>query len=74
MASFSSAEPRYISYFTDVEGNLDYFRRWVDISPAVSWSQDGKSLNLFEDHGVVFGGDLFDKVGLLKYNQAVGSL
>jgi len=87
--------PRHISYVTDIEGNVDYFFRWVAESRAVSWKQPnlpptlpaaagtessgqpppstpasaaaleddfmGMELELAPDHGVVFGGDLFDK-------------
>ena len=50
-----------IGYVTDVEGNLDYFRQFVELSPVVSYDDDGE-LQLDDDQCFfVFGGDVVDK-------------
>jgi hypothetical protein len=58
------------AFWTDIEGNYDYFRQLVAISDAVGWGVDrGNSngigaterLELKDGCGLVFGGDCFDK-------------
>eukprot|EP00854_Cymbomonas_tetramitiformis_P003742 gene3742-4681_t len=49
-----------IGYVTDVEGNLNYFRRYVEMSHILDFDDDGE-LMLAHDAHFVFGGDLFDK-------------
>jgi hypothetical protein len=48
-----------VTYITDCEGNLDYFKKWSSISKGVS-VVDGK-LELEDGYTLVFGGDCFDK-------------
>ena len=52
-----------VSYLTDVEGNLDYFNRFVRISEALSYEENSprRALRLEDGFAFVFGGDLFDK-------------
>ena len=50
-----------VSYVTDVEGNLNFFNRFVALSRALSYDQRGNLL-LADGYAFVFGGDLFDKV------------
>jgi hypothetical protein len=51
----------FVSYVTDVEGNFNYFRNVINQSPSVSLSPCETKLELTDRHGLVFGGDLFDK-------------
>lgn len=49
-------------YLTDVEGNYDYFERYVAISRVIKWADDEKSeLELNDGCEFVFGGDSQDK-------------
>ena len=51
-------------YLTDVEGNLDYFQRYVDLSEILGWEDDAAKSKLRfkrEDAMFVFGGDSQDK-------------
>ena len=50
-------------YLTDVEGNLDYFQRYVALSEILEWADEAKSKLGFkrEDAMFVFGGDSQDK-------------
>ena len=62
---------RTIGYWTDVEGNWEYFNKLVAQSKAVQWGGSGsgsgtragvhRPLELREGCGFVFGGDCFDK-------------
>ena len=61
-------EPLTFSFVTDVEGNVQYFRRFVAISEALLFVPNDDAsggltprLELNDGFGVVFGGDLFDK-------------
>jgi len=60
---------RVCAYLTDVEGNLDYFHRYVDISKVLSWAnEDKKQLVLAPDAEFVFGGDSQDKgIGDIRF-------
>ena len=52
---------RRLGYVTDIEGNLDYFERYVAISPVLRYIAPGE-LELVDEMCVfVFGGDLVDK-------------
>lgn len=51
---------RKIGYVTDVEGNLDFFRKYVALSGVLKWADDD-NLALEEDCYFVFGGDAVDK-------------
>ena len=61
--------PRRIAYVTDVEGDLDLFRRSVSLSDVVGWGDEAQTRVVFRDASgtadtadmFVFGGDLFDK-------------
>ena len=56
-----------ISFITDVEGNLEYFRRIVAGSPALLFTDQAQThLDLRPDCSFVFGGDCFDKVRVQK--------
>lgn len=53
MATFQAAEAKQptdmlkITYVTDIEGNFDYFKRFVDSSPGVSFvSQTSPDLGI----------------------------
>ena len=56
-----------VSYITDIEGNIDYFYRFVSISEALSWEDVPAAeilpqrLKLADGFAFIFGGDLFDK-------------
>mmetsp|Transcript_25531 Transcript_25531/g.31400 ORF Transcript_25531/g.31400 Transcript_25531/m.31400 type:complete len:83 (+) Transcript_25531:259-507(+) len=49
-----------VSYISDVEGNISYFKKYVERSKIVSFDKDG-NLKLSENGIFVFGGDIFDK-------------
>eukprot|EP00929_Paragymnodinium_shiwhaense_P008918 TRINITY_DN112906_c0_g1_i1.p1 TRINITY_DN112906_c0_g1~~TRINITY_DN112906_c0_g1_i1.p1 ORF type:complete len:1070 (-),score=199.36 TRINITY_DN112906_c0_g1_i1:368-3577(-) len=59
--------PSTIEYLTDVEGNWDYFLKFVEFSDALHWSGPGRgpwgpgTLELRAGCGLVFGGDAVDK-------------
>jgi len=53
--------PYRISFCTDVEGNLQYFNRFIDHSDVLGWDKNGDLTFLGENDYFVFGGDLFDK-------------
>jgi hypothetical protein len=49
-------------YLTDVEGNYEYFERYVEISKVLKWANAEKtSLELKDGAHFVFGGDSQDK-------------
>ncbi|KAL1510713.1 hypothetical protein AB1Y20_007005 [Prymnesium parvum] len=51
-----------IGYVTDVEGNLDYFNRWVAQSRVLRYDADGKRLEFVHDGAYfVYGGDAVDR-------------
>lgn len=49
-----------IAYWTDAEGNLDYFNKLLKCSRALYKQEDG-SLGLHDGCGFVYGGDAIDK-------------
>ena len=64
--SSSGAPPSVVSYVTDVEGNLDYFSRYVARSAALAWAAGARvaepdALELREGAEFVYGGDVFDR-------------
>ena len=57
-------------YLTDVESNLEYFERYVDISQILGWADQKKSKLKFkrDDAVFVFGGDTQDKgIGDIRF-------
>lgn len=55
-------EGHTVSYVTDVEGNLDYWNRWVAMSSVVRvCTSNSSELELKEDCHVVYGGDVWDR-------------
>eukprot|EP01130_Rhizamoeba_saxonica_P000656 TRINITY_DN10602_c0_g1_i1.p1 TRINITY_DN10602_c0_g1~~TRINITY_DN10602_c0_g1_i1.p1 ORF type:complete len:744 (-),score=128.14 TRINITY_DN10602_c0_g1_i1:24-2255(-) len=50
-----------IGYISDVEGNLDYFMKYVAISKVLDYDQSQNQLLLRNDCYFVFGGDAVDK-------------
>eukprot|EP00288_Rhodomonas_lens_P015739 CAMPEP_0177696280 /NCGR_PEP_ID=MMETSP0484_2-20121128/3898_1 /TAXON_ID=354590 /ORGANISM="Rhodomonas lens, Strain RHODO" /LENGTH=389 /DNA_ID=CAMNT_0019207245 /DNA_START=206 /DNA_END=1371 /DNA_ORIENTATION=+ len=63
-------------YLTDVEGNYDYFERYVAISRVIKWADDEKSeLELNDGCEFVFGGDSQDKgIGEIRFVKHLLSL
>jgi hypothetical protein len=59
----SDSKPgRKCGYLTDVEGNYEYFERYVEISKVLKWANTEKtSLELEDGAYFVFGGDSQDK-------------
>ena len=55
-----SDEPFAVAFVTDVEGNLDFFERFVSLSPVLSYDGNG-ALELAPHAHFVFGGDAVDK-------------
>lgn len=52
----------FCSFLTDVEGNYEYFERYVNISKVLEWEDaDKKRLKLKAHGNFVFGGDSQDK-------------
>jgi len=69
-SSTTSCIPPRISFVTDVEGDLSYLRRFVEISEVVTYGdeQDRRRIEFLDDDGnsgahLVFGGDICDKGG-----------
>ena len=61
------------AFLTDVEGNYDYFQRFVEISKVLKWENDEKTSLVLKD-GVtfVFGGDSQDKgIGDIRFVKAL---
>ena len=54
------AASRVWSYVTDVEGNVNYWNNFINISRVVNREEDGR-LTLKENSGFIFGGDSVDK-------------
>lgn len=52
---------RLWSYISDVEGNLDYWNRYLSISKIVHRNENNGKLELKENCGFIFGGDSVDK-------------
>jgi hypothetical protein len=64
-------------YITDVEGNLDYFNRYVEISQILRWANDEKTRLEFQrdDAILVFGGDTADKgIGEIRFTKLLLAL
>lgn len=60
-AAVSSAHSMKIGYVTDVEGNLEYFREYVQLSPVLEYDASD-DLQFVDDSCIfVFGGDVVDK-------------
>lgn len=51
------------SYITDVEGNMSYFEKYVNISKVIGWANDKKDRLQFKTKDTIFvyGGDTQDK-------------
>jgi hypothetical protein len=66
----SIAKPtRQCAYLTDVEGNYEYFERYVEISKVLQWADPKKTSLLLKDGAhFVFGGDSQDKgIGDIRF-------
>ena len=61
------------AYLTDVEGNLDYFYNYIEISKVLEWeNKDTKNRLKFKDKHtmLVFGGDSQDKgIGDIRFTK-----
>jgi hypothetical protein len=58
------------AYLTDVEGNLDYFHKYVGISKVITWVDSNKNrLKFKQDNSMfVFGGDTQDRgIGDIRF-------
>ena len=57
------------AFLTDVEGNYEYFERYVEISRVLSWENDQKNSLVLKDGATfVFGGDSQDKgIGDIRF-------
>ena len=65
------------AFLTDVEGNYEYFERYVAISKVLAWTDEKKKESLKLKDGVtfVFGGDSQDKgIGDIRFVKALVSL
>lgn len=49
------------SFVSDVEGNYDYWLRFVQSCEALSYCPEKKMINLAEGHGLVYCGDVCDR-------------
>lgn len=69
MQDASTSSTRLISFFTDIEGDRDYLKRYVDKSKVLHWrtKPDGtEAMDFIRPEGedmVVFGGDIWDQGG-----------
>jgi len=50
-----------IGFLTDVEGNLEYFDRWVQRSEVLKYDASGRLQLLHDSAYFVFGGDVMDR-------------
>ena len=67
--------PVEIAYVTDVEGNLDYFDRWVERSGVLRYTSPGVLDFTHENAYFVFGGDAMDRVeGGIRFTRRLVSL
>jgi hypothetical protein len=60
------------AFLTDVEGNFDYFERYIQISKVLKWKDDQKTaLEFKKDNAMfVFGGDSQDKgIGDIRFTK-----
>jgi hypothetical protein len=79
-ADFVEADPVPIGvcgYLSDVEGNLDYFERYVARSEILEWGNAARSKLRFkrEDAMLVFGGDSQDKgIGDIRFTKLLLAL
>lgn len=56
-----------IIYCSDVEGNWDYFNRFVNNSKGIKWNKHNAWIELKSGYIFVYGGDVMDKgVGSLR--------
>ena len=65
------------AFLTDVEGNFDYFERYIQISRVLKWKDDQKTaLEFKKDNAMfVFGGDSQDKgIGDIRFTKLLLSL
>jgi hypothetical protein len=63
-------KPRVCAYLTDVEGNLDFFEKYVRISKVIEWVDSKKNKLRFKqkDSMFVFGGDCQDRgIGDIRF-------
>ena len=63
-------KPRVCAYLTDVEGNLDFFEKYVRISKVIEWVDSKKNRLRFKqkDSMFVFGGDCQDRgIGDIRF-------
>lgn len=59
-----ASPPRFpveIGYVTDVEGNLNYFDRWVERSEVLRYTSPGRLELTHPGAHFVFGGDAMDR-------------
>ena len=63
------APTKCVAFLTDVEGNYEYFERYVAISKVLEWEDEKRdSLKLRDDATFVFGGDSQDKgIGDIRF-------
>lgn len=59
-----------IHFLTDVEGNWDYFERWIK-KVSHSFHFDGQTLHPLENNSFVFGGDMTKHQGDYKVAQVL---
>ena len=64
-----------VGFVTDIEGNLDYFRKYVGLSKVLKYADDDTLELTSTSAHFVFGGDLFDKGdGDLRLSEQLVSL
>ena len=61
IVSLDELKGHTVTYVTDVEGNLDYWNRWVELSSVVSRCSTSQKLMLKDDCHFVYGGDVWDR-------------
>ena len=52
---------RLVGYCSDIEGNLDYWRRYVALSSVLTRAPSSSELTLRDGCQFVFGGDICDR-------------
>jgi hypothetical protein len=62
---YNSQKSKYkvCTYITDVEGNMDYFNKYVNISKVIEWTSEKKNRLKFrnDDSIFIYGGDTQDR-------------
>ena len=73
-ASSTPIRAQRVAYCTDVQGNLDYWERFIDLSEVLHRDKSTGEISMVEGAHFVYGGDSVDKgsgdLAFLKENTS----